>query len=146
GFNPRSTEINSNLRSSGSTYIKGYGLLRRKQEPPRSRARMREDGPQSGPSHRTRMREESEDIPKAFAMRSSQEQIPKHLNIPRPPGRGERKCEKRAKIYRKHSQEQIPKHHNIGRSPGKSYPNPHSHPNSNPYSYIYNILYIYMKL
>src|SRR5690606_3037307 len=132
GFNPRSTEINSNLRSSGSTYIKGYGLLRRKQEPPRSRARMRE---------------ESEDIPKAsqeqiqkhqiigsppgrgerkcekrakISRRNSQEQIQKHQIIGSPPGRGERKCEKRAKISRRNSQEQIPKHQNIDRTPGKS--------------------------
>ncbi|HLT94536.1 MAG TPA: hypothetical protein VKZ56_08245, partial [Membranihabitans sp.] len=42
---------------------------------------------QSAPSDRARMRGESEDIPKAFAIRSSQEQIPKHQNIGRPPGK-----------------------------------------------------------
>src|SRR5690606_5223425 len=68
GFNPRSTEINNNMRSGGSTHNKGYGLLRRKLEPPRSRARMRA---------------ESEDRD----LKDSQEQIPKHLNIPRPPGK-----------------------------------------------------------
>src|SRR5690606_5806505 len=35
GFNQRSTVINNNLRSIGSTHNKGYGLLRRKQEPER---------------------------------------------------------------------------------------------------------------
>ena len=33
------------------------------------------------------MREENEDIPKAFAMRSSQEQVPNHQKIRRPPGK-----------------------------------------------------------
>src|SRR5690606_18167602 len=47
GFNPRSTVINNNMRSIGSTHNKGYVLLGRQQEP--ERPIQLHHGPQSVP-------------------------------------------------------------------------------------------------
>src|SRR5690606_16878499 len=114
---------------NGSTHNKGYGLLRRKLEPPRSRARMRA---------------ESEDRDR----KDSQEQIPKHLNIPRPQGKSYTPTGRSRYVpsvlvspshtqtqTRKHSQEQTPDHQHLRRPPGKSNPNPN--PNPHPYDLIY---------
>src|SRR5690606_41478568 len=52
-FSTRGTGINNNMRSSGSTHNKGYGLLRRKLELPLPQT----DGPLRGPSSSIMVRE-----------------------------------------------------------------------------------------
>src|SRR5690606_22845177 len=91
------------------------------------------------------MREESEDRDR----KDSQEQIPKHLNIPRPQGKSytptgrsqNGRASRRERAHtptqtathtRKHSQEQIPDHQHLRRPPGKSYSNTNTHTKPTP--------------